>query len=50
MFFLRMLTVAGFSYRILEVDLSSGQSKVIEYGGETLRKHFGGSGLAACEG
>jgi len=37
----------GFSYRILEVDLSSGQSKVIEYGEEALRKYFGGSGLAA---
>jgi aldehyde:ferredoxin oxidoreductase len=39
--------VAGISYRILEIDLSSGQSKVVEYGEETLRKHFGGSGLAA---
>ena len=37
----------GFSYRILEIDLSSGQSKRIEYGEETLRKYFGGSGLAA---
>ncbi|HXZ36781.1 MAG TPA: aldehyde ferredoxin oxidoreductase family protein [Thermodesulfobacteriota bacterium] len=39
--------MAGISYRILEVDLSSGQSKVIEYGEEALRKYFGGSGLAA---
>ena len=37
----------GFSYRILEVDLSSAQSKIIEYREETLRKYFGGSGLAA---
>jgi aldehyde:ferredoxin oxidoreductase len=39
--------MAGISYRILEVDLSSGQSKVIEYGEEALCKYFGGSGLAA---
>ena len=39
--------MAGFFYRILEVDLSSGQSKVIEYGEQALRKYFGGSGLAA---
>ncbi len=39
--------MAGISYRILEVDLSSGQSRVIEYGEEALRKYFGGSGLAA---
>ena len=45
--FLRELNVAGISFRILEVDLSSGQSKVIEYGEETLRRYFGGSGLAA---
>jgi aldehyde:ferredoxin oxidoreductase len=44
---IRKLTVAGISYRILEVNLSSGQSKVIEYGEETLRRYFGGSGLAA---
>ncbi len=39
--------MAGISYRILDVDLSSGKSKVVEYGEETLRKYFGGSGLAA---
>ena len=31
--------MAGTFYRILEVDLSSGQSKVFEYGEETLRKY-----------
>lgn len=45
--FERKLIVAGISYRILEVDLSSGQSKVMEYGPDILRKYFGGSGLAA---
>jgi aldehyde:ferredoxin oxidoreductase len=45
--FKRKLTVAGISYRILEVDLSSGQSKVIEYREDALRKYLGGSGLAA---
>jgi len=39
--------VAGFSYRILEVDLSTRITKVTEYGEEALRKYFGGSGLAA---
>jgi len=39
--------MGGISYRILEADLSSGQSKVVEYDEETLRKYFGGSGLAA---
>jgi aldehyde:ferredoxin oxidoreductase len=40
-------SMQGFSYRILEVDLSSGRLKVIAYGEEILRKTFGGSGLAA---
>ena len=35
------------TYRILEVDLSTRKAKVLEYGEETLRKYFGGSGLAA---
>ncbi len=39
--------MAGISYRILEVDLSARETKVVEYGEETLRKYFGGSGLAA---
>jgi aldehyde:ferredoxin oxidoreductase len=39
--------VAGISYRILEIDLSSGRSSVVEYGKEALRRFFGGSGLAA---
>ncbi|NWF57374.1 MAG: aldehyde ferredoxin oxidoreductase family protein [Syntrophaceae bacterium] len=39
--------MSGISYRILEIDLSSRQSKVIEYGEETLRKYFGGSGLGS---
>jgi aldehyde:ferredoxin oxidoreductase len=39
--------VAGIFYRVLEVDLSSGQSKVTEYREEALRKYLGGSGLAA---
>jgi aldehyde:ferredoxin oxidoreductase len=39
--------VAGFSYRILEVDLSSQETRVVPYGEDTLRKYFGGSGLAA---
>jgi aldehyde:ferredoxin oxidoreductase len=43
----RKLTVAGISYRILEVDLSTRITKVTEYGEEALRKYFGGSGLAA---
>jgi aldehyde:ferredoxin oxidoreductase len=45
--FLRELTVAGISYRILEVDLSARITKVTKYGEEALRKYFGGSGLAA---
>jgi len=39
--------MAGISYRILEVDLSTRQTRVSEYGEEVLRKYFGGSGLAA---
>ncbi|MGE5252336.1 MAG: aldehyde ferredoxin oxidoreductase N-terminal domain-containing protein, partial [Planctomycetaceae bacterium] len=39
--------MAGFSYRILEVDLSAQETKVVPYGEDTLRKYFGGSGLAA---
>ena len=39
--------MTGISYRILEVDLTSGQTQGVEYGEETLRKYFGGSGLAA---
>ena len=35
------------TYRVLEVDLSTRKTKVLEYGEETLRKYFGGSGLAA---
>jgi aldehyde:ferredoxin oxidoreductase len=38
---------AGIFYRVLEVDLSSGQSKITEYREEALRKYLGGSGLAA---
>jgi aldehyde:ferredoxin oxidoreductase len=37
----------GNSYRILEIDLSTGHSKITEYGEKTLRKFLGGSGLAA---
>jgi aldehyde:ferredoxin oxidoreductase len=44
---LEEFSMPGFSYRILEVDLSSDQSKVIEFGEDALRKYFGGSGLAA---
>ncbi len=39
--------MAGIAYRILEIDLSSGATKVVEYWEATLRKYFGGSGLAA---
>jgi aldehyde:ferredoxin oxidoreductase len=39
--------MAGISYRILEVDLSTGKTQIIEYSEEVLRKYFGGSGLAA---
>ena len=39
--------MAGISYRILEIDLSSGQSKLKEYEEDALRKYLGGSGLAA---
>jgi aldehyde:ferredoxin oxidoreductase len=36
------------AYRVLEVDLSTEKTRVLEYGEETLRKYFGGSGLAAA--
>ncbi|RPJ41831.1 MAG: hypothetical protein EHM27_05030, partial [Deltaproteobacteria bacterium] len=39
--------MAPITYRVLEVDLSTRKAKVLEYGEETLRKYFGGSGLAA---
>jgi len=39
--------MAPLTYRILEVDLSAQKTRVLEYGEETLRKYFGGSGLAA---
>ena len=39
--------MAGIAYRILEIDLSSRQTRVSEYGEGVLRKYFGGSGLAA---
>jgi aldehyde:ferredoxin oxidoreductase len=39
--------MSGISYRILEIDLSSSCSAVVEYGEEALRRFFGGSGLAA---
>ena len=39
--------MAPITYRILEVDLSTEETRVLEYGEETLRKYFGGSGLAA---
>ena len=42
----RNLSVAGISYRILQVDLSGQQTRVQEYGEEALRKYFAGSGLA----
>jgi aldehyde:ferredoxin oxidoreductase len=45
--YLEGFSMPGLFYRILEVDLSSGQSRVIEYGEKALRKYFGGSGLAA---
>jgi len=38
--------MAGIFYRILEVDLSARKTEIVEYGEETLRKYFGGSGLA----
>ncbi len=39
--------MAHLTYRVLEVDLTGRTSKMVEYGEETLRKYFGGSGLAA---
>ena len=39
--------MAGISYRLLEVDLTTRESRVVEFGEETLRHYFGGSGLAA---
>jgi aldehyde:ferredoxin oxidoreductase len=45
--YLEGFSMPGLFYRILEVDLSSGQSKVIKYGEEALHKYLGGSGLAA---
>jgi len=39
--------MAGISYRILEVDLSTRQVRVVEHSEKTLRQYFGGSGLAA---
>lgn len=39
--------MAGISYRLLEVDLTTRESRVVEFGEETLRYYFGGSGLAA---
>jgi len=38
--------MAGLSYRILEADLSTRKTRVVEYGEKHLRKYFGGSGLA----
>ena len=38
--------MAGISYRILEVNLSTRQTRVSEYDEKILRKYFGGSGLA----
>ncbi|MFH1756892.1 MAG: aldehyde ferredoxin oxidoreductase family protein [Pseudomonadota bacterium] len=35
------------SYRLLEINLSQHQTQVVEYGEDTLRQYFGGSGLAA---
>ncbi len=39
--------MAGISYRILEVDLSTRRVRVVEHSEKTLRQYFGGSGLAA---
>jgi len=39
--------MAPITYRVLEVDLSTEKTRVLGYGEETLRKYFGGSGLAA---
>ncbi len=36
-----------FLYRLLEVDLSSGKERVLEYDEEVLRSYFGGSGLSS---
>jgi len=38
--------MAPIAYRVLEVDLSTRKTQVLEYGEEILRKYFGGSGLA----
>jgi aldehyde:ferredoxin oxidoreductase len=38
--------MAALSYRILEIDLSTGETHTIEYGEEILGRYFGGSGLA----
>lgn len=35
------------AYRILKVDLSTRKTRVVEFSEQTLRKYFGGSGLAA---
>jgi aldehyde:ferredoxin oxidoreductase len=39
--------MAAMIFRVLEVDLSSEKTRVLEYGEKKLRKYFGGSGLAA---
>ena len=39
--------MAGISYRILEVDLSTRQVRVVEHSEKILHQYFGGSGLAA---
>jgi aldehyde:ferredoxin oxidoreductase len=39
--------MSGISYRVLEIDLATRQTRVSEYGEGVLRKYFGGSGLAA---
>jgi aldehyde:ferredoxin oxidoreductase len=39
--------MSGISYRILEVDLSTRQVRVVEHSEKILRQYFGGSGLAA---
>ncbi len=39
--------MAAIAYRVLEVDLSTRKTEILEYGEERLRKYFGGSGLAA---
>jgi aldehyde:ferredoxin oxidoreductase len=38
--------MAGIRYRILEIDLSRSHTQTLEYDEKTLRKFFGGSGLA----